>query len=493
MAEKLGTLFQLYYRPSRALSTILDSGSLALAVIAAAALGLAMGEISRVVLIAVLFAPACIAIISVWDHLGSLGVVLRRDYSPLLVCTLMCWIAANIPAWLASFLAPAVSFWIHFGCGRVFPGPGGHRDSHGIWDRHRESDRNRFRRRGCERGRLLRLCDLWRNALLFHLSAGSHLALFPVPSESRYVHGPGGGLRSRQNFNRHLEALTVNPRDSDAHYQLGLIYQQRRNYTEAISRFTKAVEIDPGETDAHHQLGVIALEQKRYEDARRHFAATLALDDKHSSSEAWRGLGAADFQLGNTEQALAELQKYTERREFDPEGQYWLGEAFKKLGRLAEAKALSSARWKQPAHLRLIAGDLHLLGAARLKPNCGRFRHRSSLRAGQPLTGLARVIERRCLQRPSRQRDPERRAKHAGPWISQARLPSQILKLSPPKRRLHRNRPIVHGHRIPAQNRPAPGDEVIRDRIPLQVDHQDRFARHLAEVPQQLHHLVIRK
>ena len=99
MAEKLGTLFQLYYRPSRALSTILDSGSLALAVIAAAALGAwRSGEISRVVLVAVLFVPACIAIISLWDHLGSLGVVLRRDYSPLLVCTLMCWIAANLPA-----------------------------------------------------------------------------------------------------------------------------------------------------------------------------------------------------------------------------------------------------------------------------------------------------------------------------------------------------------------------------------------------------------
>ena len=101
MAEKLGTLFELYYRPSRALSAILDSGSLGLAVIAAAALGFAMGEITRVVLIVALFAPACIAMISLWDHLGSLSVVLRRDYSPLLVCTLMCWIAAQMPAWLA--------------------------------------------------------------------------------------------------------------------------------------------------------------------------------------------------------------------------------------------------------------------------------------------------------------------------------------------------------------------------------------------------------
>jgi hypothetical protein len=113
MAEKLGTLLQLYYRPSRALSTILDSGSLALAVIGAAVLGLALGEITRVVLIAVLFVPASIAIISLWDHLGSVSVVLRRDYSPLLVCALMCWIAAGIPGALAGFIAPALTFWIH--------------------------------------------------------------------------------------------------------------------------------------------------------------------------------------------------------------------------------------------------------------------------------------------------------------------------------------------------------------------------------------------
>ena len=361
MAEKLGTLFQLYYRPSRALSTILDSGSLALAVIVAAALGFAMGEISRVVLIAVLFAPACVAVISVWDHLGSLGVVLRRDYSPLLVCTLMCWIAANIPAWLASFLAPAVSFWIHIVADVYFLALAA------------IAIRTVF---GSGIGKAIGTVFGGAAASVggFYLYAifGGMLSYFTSPLVLIWLYilfrpnldmftGLGGGLRSRQNFNRHLEALTVNPRDSDAHYQLGLIYQQRRNYTEAISRFTKAVEIDPSETDAHYQLGVIALEQKRYEDARRHFAATLALDDKHSSSEAWRGLGAADFQLGNTEQALAELQKYTERREFDPEGQYWLGEAFKKLGRMPEARAafqlaVEGARTAPPHRRRFTAG-----------------------------------------------------------------------------------------------------------------------------------------
>lgn len=65
----------------------------------------------------------------------------------------------------------------------------------------------------------------------------------------------GSGMRSRQQLRRMLEAATVNPHDGDAQYQLGLIYQQRHQYTEAIQRFKNAVAIDPSETDAHFQLG----------------------------------------------------------------------------------------------------------------------------------------------------------------------------------------------------------------------------------------------
>ena len=307
-------------------------------------------------LVAVLFVPACIAIISVWDHLGSLGVVLRRDYSPLLVCTLMCWAAANLPGAIALFIVPTSScgFTSASCCISWFWRPS---RSAPFSEPASESHRNRcWAALGTAVAGYFAY-ETFGGALSYFSSPLVLLWLYYLfrPNLDMFT-GLGGGLRSRQNFRRNLDALTVNPRDSDAHYQLGLIYQQRRNYAEAISRFTKAVEIDPSETDAHHQLGCIALEQKRYEDARRHFAAALALDDKHSSSEAWRGLGAADLQLGNTEQALAELQKYTDRREFDPEGLYWLGAAFKKLGRMPEARdafqrAVEAAR-TSPAHRR---------------------------------------------------------------------------------------------------------------------------------------------
>jgi hypothetical protein len=358
MVENLGTLLQLYYQPSRALSKILDSGSLGLALLAAAIAGFASEKsfslaVTGLVLVALIFVPACVAIISVWDHLGSLGVVLRRDYSPLLVCTLMCWAAANFAGAITLFVVPSFTVWIHIGLALYFLALA----AVGV--------RTVF---GASIGKAIATVLVgWAASVAGYYAYetfGGMLSYFASPLVLLWLYflfrpnldmfrGLGGGLRSGQNFRRNLDALTVNPRDSDAHYQLGLIYQQRRNYAEAISRFTKAIEIDPSETDAQHQLGIIALEQKRYEDARRHFAAVLALDDKHSSSEAWRGLGAADLQLGKTEQALAELQKYTDRREFDPEGLYWLGIAFKKLGRTAEARdafqrAIEAARTSPP-------------------------------------------------------------------------------------------------------------------------------------------------
>ena len=365
MAEKLGTLFQLYYRPARALSRILDSGSLGLAAIAAflASLGLERSirpSITWLALLVVLFVPACIAIISAWDHLGSVGVVLRRDYSPLLVCILMCWAAANLIGAVAGLAGDEFTLYAHVPVVLIFLllaaiavrtvfGTGGGRAA------------------GTVAGGFVAAVG----GYFAYATFGGMLSYLSSPLMLFWLYylfrpnldaltGFGGGLRSRQNFRRYLESATVNPRDSDAQYQLGLIYQQRHNYAEAIARFSKAVEIDPSETDAHYQLGRIALEQKRYEDARRHIASALTLDDKHSSSEVWRDFGAAELQLGHTEQALAALEKYIARREFDPEGLYWLGMTYRKLDRAKEAqdafqRAIEAARTAPPHRRRYTA------------------------------------------------------------------------------------------------------------------------------------------
>jgi tetratricopeptide (TPR) repeat protein len=150
----------------------------------------------------------------------------------------------------------------------------------------------------------------------------------------------GAGLRSRQNFQRMLQAATVNPHDGEAQYQLGLIYQQRHQYTEAIQRFQRAVTIDPTETDAHFQLGRIAREQGRLPDALVHFQTVLEQDRRHNQYEGLRELGATYLTVHRYEDAGYMLENYVERRPYDPEGLYYYGQVLERLRKTEEAQEM---------------------------------------------------------------------------------------------------------------------------------------------------------
>ncbi|HEY1207255.1 MAG TPA: tetratricopeptide repeat protein [Bryobacteraceae bacterium] len=150
----------------------------------------------------------------------------------------------------------------------------------------------------------------------------------------------GAGMRSRQTFRRMLDASTLNPHDADAQYQLGLIYQQRRAYSEAIQRFQNAVAIDPRETDAHFQLGRLAREQGRLKDALEHFQTVLDQDERHSSNEILREIGEVYSAAGQHADARRELAEYIERRPYDAEGLYYYGLALERTGDPAGAREM---------------------------------------------------------------------------------------------------------------------------------------------------------
>jgi Tfp pilus assembly protein PilF len=356
--DNLQILLQTYFQPARAFSAVLDHGSFVFAGAAAALVSLPLDALPFLLAAAILFVPACIALIAAWDGLGSTGVALRRDYAPMAVCILMSWTASGIPVAAAVLVTRQVAPQMGDIVLQWAAGLGGAcflalsvmavRTVSGTSTAHAA-------------GTVLAAAAITGAGAAAYTVFGRFLSFFASPFVLfwlYYLLRPDfssftGGLRSRQNFRRALEASTVNPRDSDAHYQLGLIYQQRRNYAEAIARFQKAVEIDPNEPDAHYQLGRIAREQGRHEDALRSFTACAKLDDKHCSSEVWRDLGASNFELGNTDLALAQLEKYVNRREYDAEGLYWLGQTYKRLGRGFDARevferAVEAARTAAP-------------------------------------------------------------------------------------------------------------------------------------------------
>jgi tetratricopeptide (TPR) repeat protein len=145
--------------------------------------------------------------------------------------------------------------------------------------------------------------------------------------------------RAREDFKRNLEAATLNPADSSAHYNLGLIYQQRRQYEEAKTSFARAIEIDPEETDAHYQLGRIAREEGRLADAISHFDEVVRRNPEHSQTEVWREIGHTYFQAGQYEDARAAFERFIDKRPSDAEGRYRYGLTLHQLGRMDEAAA----------------------------------------------------------------------------------------------------------------------------------------------------------
>jgi len=149
--------------------------------------------------------------------------------------------------------------------------------------------------------------------------------------------------RARESFKQNLEAATLNPADASAHYNLGLIHQQRGELEAARERFERAVQIDEEEIDSHYQLGRIARAQKRFADAIKNFEQVVARDRSHSQHEIWREVGATYIAAEQYEDARNALEQFLEHRPSDPEGLYLMGRAHAGLGHRREAASSMQA------------------------------------------------------------------------------------------------------------------------------------------------------
>jgi tetratricopeptide (TPR) repeat protein len=124
--------------------------------------------------------------------------------------------------------------------------------------------------------------------------------------------------RARESFKQNLEAATLNPADASAHYNLGLIHQQRGELEAARERFERAIQIDEDEIDAHYQLGRIALQQERFADAVKNFEQVVARDQTHSQHEIWREVGATYLAAGQFDDARDALERFPRTTTFRP-------------------------------------------------------------------------------------------------------------------------------------------------------------------------------
>ncbi len=353
LLEQLRLLFTLYVRPVRAASRIIDRGRFWFAVCAAVVvligiptvvfpgqrLRISPGGIQLIAAIALAFVPAVILVMTIYRWRESFSVTLRRDYLSFLNCVLLSMAAAFLPLTVFTRFVVFVDYrpaLALIGASAIYAVI------------------------------LITCCvrTLWGTGLAvafgaaltgFAATLGGLIAFVLLGPLMYYLASPfvlfyayillgsdirslGDGLRARQNLRRQLDIAATNPRDADAHYQLGLIYLERHQYDEARQRFSRAMEIDGTDADPVFQLGRIALEEDRLDDATDLLSRAAALDDKCCSHEVWRDLGVAYFRSGKLEDARLALGKYVERRAYDPEGLYWYGKSLLALGQLDGAR-----------------------------------------------------------------------------------------------------------------------------------------------------------
>jgi tetratricopeptide (TPR) repeat protein len=344
LLEQLQLLLMLYVQPMRAASRIIDRGRIWFAVCAALMVLLfggtsrMVGTVELIAALALAFVPAVILLMTIYRSHESFPVTLRKDYLTLLNCVLLSIAAAFLPLAILSrllllssplALALLVAAVIYFlvlvaCCARTLWGTGVAIAAVAA---------------------IVGMAAMYGGMFAFGL-LGSVMYYLASPFLLYYayillgsdVRSLGEGLRARQHLRQQLDIATTNPRDADAQYQLGLIYQQRHQYDEAKKRFGRAVEIDAREADPVFQLGRIALEEDRLNDAIELLGRAATLDDKCNSSEVWRELGAAYFRSERFEEARLALSKFVERRSYDPEGLYWYGKSLLATGRRDEAR-----------------------------------------------------------------------------------------------------------------------------------------------------------
>lgn len=292
--------------------------------------------------LACFYIPLTILLITLFGHLGNFGVIFSRDYGSLSVCSFMAWTAAHLPFAIAGFLLNSqeinpqiyLAFWM--GSGLIF----------GIL--------MIFALRvvfGANYGAaILTVAISW-----IGFSLGMYVFKFISPfffspfllilayfyfggAISGSARGLGNAFRQRQDFKRHLQNATINPKDADAHVQLGLIYNQRRQTDKAFEHFSKAAEIDKNEIDANYELGKIARRKGELQEALNYFSIVLEQNDKHALSEIWREIGATYLDAKMFAEARNALETFVERRPYDPEGLYYYGKVLKEQGETEKAR-----------------------------------------------------------------------------------------------------------------------------------------------------------
>ena len=131
------------------------------------------------------------------------------------------------------------------------------------------------------------------------------------------------------------QVLKINPNHSQAHNNLGVIFEKLEDYNKAKSYYKKATEIDPNSANAHNNLGAILQELGEKQKAKECYEKAIEIDPNYANS--YYNLGTIFQDLGEKQKAKSYYEKAIEIDPNHSQALNNLGVIFKELGEFEKA------------------------------------------------------------------------------------------------------------------------------------------------------------
>ncbi len=131
------------------------------------------------------------------------------------------------------------------------------------------------------------------------------------------------------------KALALNPRNSEAHHNIGVALASREDFDQAVKHWLQAVEINPNYVEAYYNLGQAMCRQNQLDQAINYWSKVLQLKPDHVKAHG--NIGAVLFTKGVLDQAVSHLSQAIQLDPNNGEAHYNLGKAMFNQGKLQQA------------------------------------------------------------------------------------------------------------------------------------------------------------
>jgi adenylate cyclase len=123
----------------------------------------------------------------------------------------------------------------------------------------------------------------------------------------------------------------------EAHFVIGLVHRERREYTDALAEAEKAIELDPNYANGRVLLASILYYAGRAEEGLKQMQEAILLNPHHPHNYPFH-LGQAYFILGNYEKAIELFRQGLASNPTSHRLRLWLASAYALSGRQNEAE-----------------------------------------------------------------------------------------------------------------------------------------------------------